>query len=481
MRTSFADRLARHAADATASPAFVRADDVLSYAELHRRVEHAAAWLRDEGCGAGDVLGITIADELAHLVVSLAALALGLPQAGLPTFEPQAARLKLAQSLGVTRVIAVEPAHGLPGIAASFVTPGFLAQPRHVPLQEALNADPEAIAIFVASSGSTGEPKLIALNARMLDERHRHRGFTSRDRILGLTTIEDIFGKSTRLNVAWQGATSVHRSSPAQPLESLCATRGVTRLVVGVLQAASLVREDAAPLPAGLGVFASGARVSMRLREAYRATGRANLHVELGAREVGLVCTTWPHDRDPSLESVGTVVPTATVEVVDADGQPLPAGEIGEIRVRTTYMIDAYYRDPAATARNFRDGWFHPGDLGSFTRHGSLCLHGRVDDVMNLNGIKIYPTEIERFLESDPAVKAAAAFALRSDLHGEIPVAAIEWQGDARPDAAALLSRARAELGVRSPRRIVVVDALPRTVAGKIARRELARLAEEIR
>src|SRR5512147_2698247 len=149
MRTSFADRLARHAADAAAPPAFVRADDVLSYAELLRRVEHAAAWLRDEGCGAADILGITVADELAHLVVSLATLTLGLPQAGLPTYEPQAARLKLARSLGVTRVIAVEPAHGLPGIAASFVTPAFLAQPGHEPRQDALDADPEAIAIFV--------------------------------------------------------------------------------------------------------------------------------------------------------------------------------------------------------------------------------------------------------------------------------------------------------------------------------------------
>lgn len=479
MRTSFAERLDRHAADMPGAPAFVRTGEALTYAELHRCVEHAAAWLRDEGCTAADVVGITIADELGHLVVSLAALTLGVPQVGLPTYEPQAARLRLARALRVTRVIAVDPAHGLPGIAASFVTPAFLAQPRRVPPQDAFDADPAAIAMFVASSGSTGDPKLIALSARVLHERHRHRGFSPRDRILTLTTIEDIFGKSTRLNAAWHGAASVHRASPAQPIGGLCATHAVTRLVVGVLQATSLVRDDADPLPVGLDVFVSGARVPMRLREAYRAARRANLHVELGAREVGLVSTTWPQDRDPSLECVGPVVPTANVEVVDAEGRALPEGQVGEIRVRTAYMIDAYYRDPAATARNFRDGWFHPGDLGSFTPQGSLCLHGRADDVMNLNGIKIYPAEIERFLEGDPAVKAAAAFALRSDLHGQIPVAAIEWQGTARPDAASLLARARAHLGVRSPRRIVVVDALPRMTNGKVATRELARLLEE--
>ena len=144
-------------------------------------------------------------------------------------------------------------------------------------------------------------------------------------------------------------------------------------------------------------------------------------------------------------------------------------------------MVNGYYRNPAVTARNFRDGWFHTGDLGSFTPRGSLCLGGRLDDVMNLNGIKVYPAEIERVLESDPAVRTAAAFALRSDVHGEIPMAAVEWQGDAKPDAAALLSRARALLGVRAPRRIVLVDALPRTSTGKVARRELARIAEAMK
>jgi len=74
MRTPFAEQLARHAADAFAPPAFVLPSAELSFAELHRRVEHCAAWMRAEGCGPRDVVGITIADEIAHLTVSLATL-----------------------------------------------------------------------------------------------------------------------------------------------------------------------------------------------------------------------------------------------------------------------------------------------------------------------------------------------------------------------------------------------------------------------
>jgi acyl-CoA synthetase (AMP-forming)/AMP-acid ligase II len=485
MRTPFAEQLARHAADAGAPPAIVLPSAEISYAELRRRVEHCAAWMRAEGCGPDDVVGITIADEIAHLTVSLASFTLGIAQVCLPTFEPAAPRAKLARALDVTRVIAVERDHALPGIAASFVAPAALAQPRDVPTQEALRVEPDAPMLFIASSGSTGEPKLIAMTTRVLGKRLGLRGYPPGERALTLTTVEDVFGKTPRLYCAWLGRTSVFRTSaagtPVFALAAFCATHRVTRLSVGVLHASTLVLDDVAPLPAGLNVYTGGARVPMRLREAFRARGGARLHVEYGAREVGLIAATWPHDRDPSLESVGPVAEHAAVEVVDAEGRKLPDGEVGEVRVRTQHMIDGYYRNPAVSAHNFRDGWFHTGDFGSFSPRGSLCLLGRLDDVMNLRGIKIYPSEIERVLERDPAVKTAAAFALRSELHGEIPVAAIEWQGDARPDAAGLLSRAREELGVRAPRRIVVVDALPRTSTGKVARRELPALVAEKR
>jgi len=485
MRTPFAEQLARHAADAFAPPAFVLPSAELSFAELHRRVEHCAAWMRAEGCGPRDVVGITIADEIAHLTVSLATFTLGVPQVCLPTYDPAPARAALARSLEVTRVIAADPAHGLPGIAASFIEPAALAQPRTVPPQEALSADPEAPLLFIASSGSTGDPKLIAMSTRVLADRLRLRGYPERESVLTMTTVEDIFGKTPRLFTAWLGCTSVFRASavetPVHALGAFCATHRVTRLTMGVLHASTLVRDDGVALPASVRCYTGGARVPMRLREAFRAHGSARLYVEYGAREVGLISATWPQDLDPSLESVGLVAEHSAVEVVDAEGRVLPAGEVGDVRVRTASMVHGYHRNPAATARNFRDGWFHTGDLGWFSPRGSLCLVGRIDDVMNLNGIKIYPSEIERVLERDPAVRTAAAFALRSDLHGEIPVAAVEWQGDARPEASALLASVRAELGVRAPRRIVVVDALPRTSTGKVARRELERLVTEKR
>lgn len=94
--------------------------------------------------------------------------------------------------------------------------------------------------------------------------------------------------------------------------------------------------------------------------------------------------------------------------------------------------------------------------------------------MMILNGISIFPAEIERVLESHPAVASAAALPLASAVHGQIPVATVELHPGMSCDAGELLVWARAALGVRAPRRVVVVAALPRNAQGKVVGRELA-------
>jgi acyl-coenzyme A synthetase/AMP-(fatty) acid ligase len=112
--------------------------------------------------------------------------------------------------------------------------------------------------------------------------------------------------------------------------------------------------------------------------------------------------------------------------------------------------------------------------MGTITRDGILRYLGRKDDMMMLNGINIFPAEIERTLEEHPAVKHAAAFPLASPVFGDIPAAAVELNGTAPVDEPALIAYSRERLGARAPRSIVIVDALPRNAAGKVVKRELA-------
>jgi long-chain acyl-CoA synthetase len=144
-------------------------------------------------------------------------------------------------------------------------------------------------------------------------------------------------------------------------------------------------------------------------------------------------------------------------------------------RIRKAAMPRGYLDDPVASSA-FRDGWFYPRDLLSRTENGPLVFHGRLDDTMILNGINIFPSAIEDTLESHPDVREAVAYAVKSRIHGDIPVAAVILKdGGRKGDASHLIDHCRRILGMRAPRRVVVVEHIPRNSAGKPLRRELAR------
>jgi long-chain acyl-CoA synthetase len=137
-------------------------------------------------------------------------------------------------------------------------------------------------------------------------------------------------------------------------------------------------------------------------------------------------------------------------------------------------MATGYLGNPEATARRFRDGWFWSGDMGFLRSDGQLVINGRADDMMILNGVNIFPVEIERVLERHPAVLIAAALPIPSKVHGQIPVAAVELREGHAIGSVELQSYAREHLALRAPRRVLIMVALPRNSQGKIMRREIA-------
>jgi acyl-CoA synthetase (AMP-forming)/AMP-acid ligase II len=475
----------RHAADPRAPVAIAMPGREITYAELLRQVEACAAWLVREGCQPSELVGLTIADEVTHLVASLALLELGIPQVCLATHDPAPMRLRLAERLSVARILVADAQHRLDGIATLALMPDVLRALPYDGLPYPVGDDPDATACYFTSSGTTGVPKVIALSQSLMLRRAERLGecqsFAPDERVLMAVSVENYPAKTTRLYCLCVGVTSVLQGAPsasAPSLLDLCLSLNVTSLELTVLQALGIVQDGAGkePLPARAKVFVGGSRVPATLRDSLRARVGPQVFVNYGAQEVWRMASTYPNDSEPGRESVGPPLPWIELEIVDGEGARLPHGEVGEVRVRSECMIHEYHGDPVATSRHFRGGWFHPGDLGSLTPGGSLCIHGRSDDMMNLNSIKIFPAEIERVLEAHPAVKAAAAFAIPSAIHGGIPAAAVELHASAQVSVEDLMARARARLGVRAPRKIVVLEALPRSAAGKIAKNDLIAL-----
>ncbi|HTS20422.1 MAG TPA: AMP-binding protein [Casimicrobiaceae bacterium] len=481
----FETRLEELASKGDAQVALVFDDREVSCAELLRRTRTCAAWLAGHGLVAGETVGVTVADDLAHIVVTFALLILGVPQICLPTLDPVGKRLSVGERLGVRRVVADRANGALPRLAMLSLEPDHYAA-GGADLERSLSLDPNAPAVYYASSGATGEPKLFALSQRWLYWRAQRIAESERaspgHRSLTFVSLEDSMAKSRLLSSILMGAACViPEAGSLLSAPEICARHRVTCLELSIFQVSSLAMDPSAPrrLPPHTTAYTAGAAVSPSLRRQFAARFETPLYVHYGAREFGRISSTYPQGDRGDPESVGAPGSWLDFEIVDGDGNPVPRGAIGEIRVRSEQMIHEYYRDPVATARHFRHGWFYPKDLACLTAEGDVHLYGRADDMMNLNGIKIFPAEIERVLEGHPAVKTAAAFSKRSTTHGDIPLAAVELHASAAVSAEELLARARERLGMRAPRRILVLDELPRNASGKVVKRRLIHLLTE--
>ncbi len=196
-----------------------------------------------------------------------------------------------------------------------------------------------------------------------------------------------------------------------------------------------------------------------------------------GQSETGPLITQYPADRRGKPEALGRARDLIEVGVFTAPGVPADPGDVGEIAARGVHLMREYVAEPDETAAFFRsgDGWGWTGDLATMEADGQITLVGRVKDVIIAGGVNIYPAEIERILAEHPHVTESAAFGVADERWGELPVAAVVAVDGADIDANEVAEYCTARLARhKRPRRIEVVDALPRSPAGKVLRTVLA-------
>jgi long-chain acyl-CoA synthetase len=424
-----------------------------SYAELLQRVRAACGRLREQGIGPGSVVGLALDDEAEHLLATLALLAAGARQVVLATHDPEPVRRQLAERVGVTHLLG--PAGTLPQAAEG----GRAA------------AGGGSGALVLKTSGTTGQTNLIVFSeAQIALQAERHADYRD-ERLLRMASIEHNNSKRHRLYCLWAGGTNVFRPVNTQIIDFALA-HGVTCLDISRMHAADLAASSGAQRLAGIKLRTGGSAVPLGVRQAIEQQVTRQLFVRYAASECGAISMALPDEHDAD-ESSGRPLPGIELQVIGADGSVLPPGEAGEIRVRAPGMASGYLDNPAQTAQRFRDGWFYPGDVGRLRADGQLLVQGRSDDMIVLNGLNIFPAEIETVLERHVAVAEAAALPLASAVHGQIPVAAVVLQADAAMTADELRRWCHAQLGLRAPRRVLVLDRLPKNSQGKVMKKEL--------
>ena len=193
-----------------------------------------------------------------------------------------------------------------------------------------------------------------------------------------------------------------------------------------------------------------------------------------GPTESSPVATVNPIHGENRPGSVGVPIPNVELSIRDEAGRELRVGDTGEICIRGGNVMRGYWNQPAETAQVLRDGWLYTGDIGRRDAEGYFYITDRKKDMLLVNGINVYPREIEEVIYQFPGVKEAAVIGLPDARRGEQPVAFVAANDGVTLDDKALLQHIREKMAdYKVPRKIIFLPALPRNATGKILKTEL--------
>jgi len=219
-------------------------------------------------------------------------------------------------------------------------------------------------------------------------------------------------------------------------------------------------------------VFSSSAPLmpadSKRFRDQYGVVIR-QLY---GSTETGTISFNTHPDPESCRVSVGGALRGVRVEVRDAEGRPLPAGQEGELAIASPFTTVGYYGNPEATAESFRDGFYFSGDLGIMDPDGCIRLTGRKKLLINRGGFKVNPYEVEDVIKSHPKVEEVAVYGALSASGDDVVCCAIVAPAGCTTEEILLHCKARLA-DFKVPARIEFRDSLPKSPAGKILRGQL--------
>jgi oxalate---CoA ligase len=470
---------------------------VVTYEALQQQIDRVGTELKRAGIGVGDWVAIVMPDgpELAVIVAAVACHATALP------LNPTLTASELDDLFAINRLKAVILSNAMDGPAGAVAAqrglcqliatslegstrvalrtpPAFTSAKRH-------SVDADDAAFILRTSGTTARPKLVPVTHRNLlvtaAAIQKWFALTPDDRVLCVMPLYYALGLRVALFTSLLTGGSV--SCPARSSESDVLT-GLTDLAPTWYSAGPTLHR--AVLERARSIGRGGFRHSLRFVHSGAAPLPDAVHDGLeevfdvpvlqtyGLSEAGLVAANSATLGGRKRGTVGRRRPDE-LAIRSEDGRILAADELGEIVVRGPAVTPGYIDDTDANRSAFADGWFCTGDLGSIDADGFLTVAGRVKELINRGGEKIVPAEIDAALLNHPAVAEAAAFPLPHPRLGEDVAAAVVLRPGKIATSLELRRFLRATLvPFKIPRRILIVDTLPKGETGKVRRRDLS-------
>jgi long-chain acyl-CoA synthetase len=348
---------------------------------------------------------------------------------------------------------------------------------------------PDDVAFLTYTSGTTGPPKgAMTTHGNVVFNAQTYRdwiGIGPRDVIFGVAPLFHITGSIGHVALSLlTGATLVltHRFDPEAAIETISAERatftvGSITVFIALMNAPNAHRDALATLTK---IYSGGAPIPPSIVSAFSETFGQYIHNIYGLTETTSPSHAVPlHGRAPvdpasGALSVGVPVYNTVVRIVDEHGRDMPPGEIGELVTRGPQVVPGYWNKPAETARALPGGALHTGDVGYMDRDGWFYLVDRKKDQINVSGYKVWPREVEDVLYEHPAVREAAVVGVPDPYRGETVKAYVSLKPGRTVTPAELIAHCQQKLAAyKYPREVEILAELPKTVTGKLLRREL--------
>jgi long-chain acyl-CoA synthetase len=481
--------------DAGHDPAHVavKLDDIaLDYAALDGASAHLAGLLRAHGVGPGDRVGIMLPNLPHFPVCYYGALRLG------ATVVPMNVLLKRrevayylsdsgAKLLFAWEGFAEEALAGAQQAGAECIVVELTGFAALVGAAEADSSIAEAAdddtAVLLYTSGTTGQPKGAELtHANLVRNAIGARNLFDMGAdaiVLGALPLFHSFGQTCVMNATLGTGgtmTLIPRFEPGKALEIIGRDRVTIFEGVPTMYGAMLHLPDRADYDvSSLDVCASGgSAMPVELMRAFEQAFGCVILEGYGLSESSPVASFNHHDRERKPGSIGTPIEGVEMKVVDDDRQEVAQGEVGEIVIRGHNVMKGYWQRPEATAETIIDGWLYTGDMGRIDEDGYFFIVDRKKDMIIRGGYNVYPREVEEVLYEHPGVREAAVLGVPHDDYGEEVAAAVALTDGASVTADELREYVRERVAAyKYPRRVWLVDELPKGPTGKILKREI--------
>jgi long-chain acyl-CoA synthetase len=354
---------------------------------------------------------------------------------------------------------------------------------------EVAETDEGDTAVILYTSGTTGQPKGAELShanlARNAEASQGLFGLGSDAVVLGALPLFHTFGQTCGMNATLGGGgtlTLIPRFDPAKALEiiqrdQVNVFQGVPTMYGAMLHLDNRDDYDVSTLK----VCASGgSAMPVELMRGFEEAFGCKVLEGYGLSESSPVASFNHPDRERKPGSIGTPIEGVEMKVVDDDGEEVAQGEPGEILIKGHNVMNGYWKREDATAETIVDGWLHTGDIGKVDEDGYFFIVDRKKELIIRGGYNVYPREIEEVLYEHPDVREAAVLGIPSDEHGEEVAAAVALKDGASTSADELRAYVKDQVaGYKYPRKVWLVDELPKGPTGKILKREIEPPSDE--